>query len=103
MRASLWVSKKGGFPQVYRGFLCRRESKGIFTLVLSSVDIHTWANYHGKALPKGIPEDQALWKSHAETMLFIGFKIVEQDEKQIRYQNEEDDTGITVFPLVEKP
>lgn len=103
MRASLWVSKKGGFPQVYRGFLCRRENEGVFTLVLSSVDIHTWANYHGKVLPKGIPEDQALWKYHAETMLFIGFKIVEQDEKQIRYHNKEDDTGITVFPLVEKP
>jgi hypothetical protein len=103
MRASLWVSKTGGFPQVYRGFLSRREREGVFTLVLSEVDLYTWENYHGKPLPKGIPEDQALWKYHAETMLFIGFNIVEQDEKQIRYHNKEGDTCITVFPLVEKP
>jgi hypothetical protein len=99
MRVSLWVSKDGGFPQVYRGFLCRRENEGVFTLVLSSVEIHTWANYHGKPLPKGIPEDQALWKYHAESMLFVRFKIVEQDEKQVRYNSEEENTRITVFPL----
>lgn len=103
MRASLWVSKDGGFPQVYRGFLSRREREGVFTLVLSGVDRYTWENYHGKLLPQNVPEDQALWEKHTEQMLFIGFKAIEQDEQRVRYYNREENTGITVIPLVEKP
>ncbi len=102
MRVSLWVSKDGGFPSLFRGFLCRRESGGVYTLVLSSVERYTWENYHGKLLPESIPKDEALWDTHADQMLFIGFKVIEQDEQRSRYHNQRENTSITVFPLLEK-